>query len=86
MSSEERQQILKMVEDGKINSDEAIKLMKALDESSVEMEIIAGAPASSSGAEAGPDPARKTPAPEFEEVARRARRLWQVPMWIGVLV
>ncbi len=34
MSSEERQQILKMVEDGKISADEAMKLMKALDESS----------------------------------------------------
>ncbi len=40
MSSEERQQILKMVEDGKISADEAMKLMKALDELSVEMEII----------------------------------------------
>jgi len=93
MSSEERQQILKMVEDGKINPDEAMQLMKALDESSVEMEIIeapssrlgTGAPASSSGSEAGSD-SRKTPAPEFEEVARRAHRLWQIPMWIGVLI
>jgi len=32
MSSEERQQILKMVADGKISADEAMKLMKALDE------------------------------------------------------
>ena len=56
MSSEERQQILKMVEDGKISADEAMKLMKALDESSVEMEIIeARAPASSSGPEAESD-------------------------------
>ena len=94
MSSEERQQILKMVEDGKINPDEAMKLMKALDESSVDMEIIeapssrleTGAPASSSGTDAGPNPATKTPAPEFEEVAHQARRLWQIPMWIGVLV
>ena len=34
MSSEERQQILKMIEDGKISADEAMKLIKALDESS----------------------------------------------------
>lgn len=85
MSSEERQQILKMVEDGKINSDEAMKLMKALDESSVEMEIIETAPASSSGPEAESD-SKKPNAPEFEEVARRARRLWQIPLWIGVLI
>jgi hypothetical protein len=101
MSSEERQQILKMVEDGKISADEAMKLMKALDESSVEMEIIeapssvlgTGAPASSSGpfdfAQGRPQAesdSTKPNAPEFEEVARRARRLWQIPLWIGVLI
>ncbi|HEY9152552.1 MAG TPA: hypothetical protein VIN60_06670, partial [Anaerolineales bacterium] len=85
MSSEERQQILKMVEDGKISADEAMKLMKALDESSVEMEIIEAAPTSSSGTEAESD-SKKPNAPEFEEVARRARRLWQIPLWIGVLI
>ncbi len=85
MSSEERQQILKMVEDGKISADEAMKLMKVLDESSVEMEIIEAAPASSSGPEAGSD-SQKPNAPEFEEVARKARRLWQIPMWIGVFL
>jgi len=83
MSSEERQQILKMVEDGKISADEAMKLMKALNESSVEMEIIEAAPASSSGPEAESD-SKRPHAPEFEEVARRARRLWQIPLWIGV--
>ena len=85
MSSEERKQILKMVEDGKISPDEAMKLMKAVDQSSVEMEIIEGAPASSSGPEAESDSKRPN-APEFEEVARRARRLWQIPLWIGVLI
>ena len=85
MSSEERQQILKMIEDGKISADEAMKLIKALDESSVEMEIIEAAPASSSGPEAETD-LKKPNAPEFEEVARRARRLWQIPLWIGVFI
>jgi len=101
MSSEERQQILKMVEDGKTSADEAMKLMKALDESSVEMEIIeapssvlgTGAPASkpalseveASGPQAESD-STKPNAPEFEEVARRARRLWQIPLWIGVTI
>ena len=85
MSSEERQQILKMVENGKISADEAMKLMKALDESSVEMEIIEGAPASSSGPEAESN-SKKPNAPEFEEVAHRARQLWQIPLWIGVTI
>lgn len=85
MSSEERQQIIKMVADGKISADEAMKLMKALEASSVEMEIIEAAPASSSGPDAESD-SEKPNAPEFEEVARRARRLWQIPLWSGVLI
>jgi len=83
MSSEERTQILKMVEDGKISAEEAMKLIKTLEDSSVEMEIIEAAPASSSGPEA--DSASEKPkAPEFEKVARQARRLCQIPLWIGV--
>jgi hypothetical protein len=85
MSSEERQQILKMVEEGKISADDAMKLMKALDESSIEMEIISTAPASSSGLEADSD-STKPNASEFEEVARKAQRLWQIPLWIGVFI
>ena len=69
MFAEERQQILKMVADGKISADEAMKLMKVLDESSIEMEIIEAAPASSSGPDAGSN-SRKPNAPEFEEVAQ----------------
>lgn len=52
MSSEEQTQILKMVEDGKISVEEAMKLIKTLEETNVEMEIIETAPASSSGPEA----------------------------------
>ena len=70
MASKERQQILKMVEDGKISADEAMKLMKALDELSMEMEVIEAAPASSSGPEAESN-SKKPNAPEFEEVARQ---------------
>lgn len=83
MSSEERTQILKMVENGKISAEDAMKLIKALDESSAEMEIIETAPASSPGPEADSQ-SKKSQAPEFEKVARRARRLWQIPLWIGV--
>jgi hypothetical protein len=85
MSSEDRQQILKMVEQGRISADEAMKLMKALEESSVEMEIIESAPASSPGPEAD-SRSQKSQAPEFEKVAQQARRLSQIPLWIGVLI
>ena len=91
MSSEEQKQILKMVEDGRISAEEAMKLIKALEESDMEMEIIEAAPASSSGpfdaAQGRPETdsdTEKPNAPEFEEVARKARRLWQIPLWFGV--
>ena len=77
MSSEEQKQILKMVEDGRISAEEAMELIKALEESDVEMEIIEAAPASSSGpfdaAQDRPETdsdTEKPNAPEFEEVAR----------------
>ena len=91
MSSEEQKQILKMVEDGRISAEEAMKLIKALEESDMEMEIIEAAPASSSGpfdaAQGRPETdsdTEKPNAPEFKEVARKARRLWQIPLWFGV--
>ncbi len=93
MSSEEQKQILKMVEDGRISAEEAMKLIKALEESDVEMEIIEAAPASSSGpfdaAQDKPEAdstSSKVNAPEFEEVARKAKRLWEIPLWFGVVI
>jgi hypothetical protein len=79
MSSEEKRQILKMVQDGKITADEAMKLIKALEQDSEaaepEMEVYQAAPGSGS---------EKTDAPEFEEVKERARRFAMIPLWIGV--
>ena len=72
MSSEEQRRILKMVEDGKISADEAMTLIRALEQ---EAEIVEAAPVSSS---------ERIEAPEFEEVKRRARRFAMIPLWIGV--
>ena len=78
MSSDEQKQILKMVEDGKISADEAMKLIKALEETPAEdeIEVIETEAGSDQGGSAGP---------EFEEVKARARRFAMVPLWIGVL-
>lgn len=76
MSSEEQKQILKMVEAGKISAAEAMQLIKALESSSTELEILE-APAEGQAA---------APAAEFERVAGRARQLWQIPLWGGILV
>ncbi|MEZ0395301.1 MAG: hypothetical protein ABWK53_02530 [Anaerolineales bacterium] len=88
MTSQEREQILKMVAEGKITAEEGLKLMQALEqlppeeaeaaEESAE-EVGAGAEwqAERSGLEAEPRIAR---------VKATARRLWQIPLWIGVAV
>ena len=46
MSSEEQRRILKMVEDGKISADEAMILIRALEQESpeAEMEVFEAAP------------------------------------------
>ena len=77
MSSDEQKQILKMVEDGKISADEAMTLIRALEEASVEdeIEVIETEADSDQGRSAGP---------EFEEVKARARRFAMIPVWIGV--
>ena len=78
MSSEERKQILKMVEDGRISAEEAAKLMRALDESAEEqIDVIEAAPDFGS---------EKTAAPEFDEVRKRAQRFAMIPLWIGVFL
>lgn len=77
MSSEEQRQILKMVEDGKISADEAMTLIRALEQASAEAEteVFEAAPAAGS---------ERTEAPEFDEVKARARRFAMIPLWIGV--
>jgi hypothetical protein len=74
MSSEERQQILKMVEEGKISPEEAMRLMKALDDAAADEpdEIIAPLG----------EPSR--PDPDLGRLADKARSLWLIPLWIGI--
>lgn len=83
MSSEERQRILKMVEDGKISADDAMILFRALEENAEpEMEVYQPEPAP--GGDGGDFNSRPADAPEFEEVKARARKFAQIPLWIGV--
>lgn len=101
MTDSERQQILKMIEEGKITPDEGLKLMQALDEVPLDEEPAALPPAPDSPmgeADADAEPSFITdPIGEAdEERARREsffagkvnrfRRLWMIPMTLGVLV
>ena len=83
MSSEERQRILKMVEDGKISADEAMTLIRALEENA-EPALEVYQPESAAGGEGGGFTSQPVDAPEFEEVKQRARKFAQIPLWIGV--
>ncbi len=83
--TDEQKRVLKMVEDGKISAEEAMQLMKALEQAAAEdrIEIIEAESGSSS------DQSReffneKVHAPEFEKVRNSARRFAAIPLWIGV--
>ncbi len=77
MSSDEQKQILKMVEDGKITAEDAVNLMKALEESQSEDNVPPFEPESGPGVDSEPDPG-------LAATADKARSLWQIPVWIGV--
>ena len=83
MSSEERKQILQMVADGKITAEEALSLIKELEDSAgAESEVYEAGPGSGFEKEAGFS--SHDSAPDLERTAAQARRLWQIPLWIGV--
>jgi hypothetical protein len=97
MTDQEREQVLKMIESGKISPEDGLKLMRTLDQSPAEDESpvrkLGKAP------DAGPDPAAENKSTEsqsekssFENDPRIARvkslvhRLWQIPLWIGITI
>ena len=78
MSSEEKKKILQMVEDGKITAEEAVTLMKALEEDPVEDEV--------EFIEAEAEPGPTYDAKEFEEVKARVRKYISIPLGFGVVM
>jgi len=90
MTDQERNQVLKMIADGRITPEEGLKLMQALDQENPAEQL----PTASS---AVPDP--KNEAPQADEKASQSgfaadarmerlksnvRRLWQIPLWVGI--
>ena len=88
MTDSERQQILKMIDDGKISAEQGLTLMQALegvpdddqdlDESSI-IDVIQPDAGSRESEPAHSDP-------EFDRKLNRLRMLWVVPLWVGVIV
>jgi len=78
MSSDEEKQILKMVEAGTISAEEAMTLIKALEDASAEdeVEVIETEADTGAGRSAGS---------EFEEIKARAQKFAMLPLWIGVV-
>jgi hypothetical protein len=81
MTDTERQQVLKMVEDGKITAEEGLKLMQALDEDSAteELDVVETGPGGEAAGEGGGGA-------EFDRRIGRFRHLWMIPLGAGVLL
>jgi hypothetical protein len=84
MTDKEREQILKMIEEGKISPEEGLKLMQVLDQESPEDETPASEAAASAGSEPHAETSGMEADPRIARIKSIARRFWQVPLWIGV--
>lgn len=88
MTDQERNQILKMIEEGKITPEEGLELMQTLEKSTPDDQVPA--PAAETGKRSGMDgQAEKSGMevdPRIARVKSTAQRLWQVPLWIGVAI
>jgi hypothetical protein len=78
MSSEEKKKILQMIEDGKISPEDAVTLIKALEENPVDDEA--------EYTETEVIPGSTYDAHEFEEVKARARKYASIPLGVGVVL
>jgi hypothetical protein len=97
MTDQEREQVLKMIENGKISPEDGLKLMQTLEQSRAEDEVTAEPTVT--GAGSGPEAATKLNGgeaqtekssfetdPRIDRVKSTVRRLWQIPLWTGVLI
>ena len=93
MIDSERNQVLKMIVDGKITPEEGLTLLQALDQNPAEDESTIGeaeaGPTSGPAAAAGKSEAQteKSNLEADQHIARvksTAQCLWQIPLWIGI--
>jgi hypothetical protein len=73
-----------MVEAGKISAEEALSLIRELEQDSAEAEPETYETESGAGPEVHSGFSSSNSAPELERTAEKARSLWQIPLWIGV--
>jgi hypothetical protein len=98
MTDQERNQVLKMIADGKITPEEGLHLFQALDQEPADEQ----APTVESSSEPAPpvsgapdeetitvEPAEKPGLgadPRLEQLKNTVRRFWQIPLWVGILI
>ena len=87
MTDQERNQVLKMIEEGKITPEQGLQLMQALDQQVPDLESAA-LPAAPVVESAQGDASAHTPEPDshVERLKAKARRLWQIPLWAGIFI
>jgi hypothetical protein len=89
MTDPERNQILKMISDGRISPEEGLQLMQALDQQGP-AEISAPVPEVPAGEATASEAHAEKPGlaadPRIERVKSTVRRLWQIPLWIGIAI
>jgi hypothetical protein len=97
MTDQERAQVLKMIETGRITPEEGLKLMQTLDENPVIDEIkseptaevpesVSEERANENGSKTEGEKSNFEIDPRIARVKSVARRLWQIPLWLGVLI
>jgi len=95
MTDQEREQVLKMIENGTISPEDGLKLMQTLDQSPAEDEVPAARTEKGTGFTpeeaakdngAGAEKSSFEKDPRIERVKSTVRRLWQIPLWIGVAI
>jgi hypothetical protein len=84
MTASERSQILKMIEDGKISPEEGLRLMQVLEEEPVEDRQ--GSEAAQPSAPHLDFQTSADPDPVISETVAKARSLWMIPLFIGVVI
>ena len=77
MSEEEKKEILKMVEEGKITAEEAIELLRAIEADAANEEAEAFSTESSENYERDEDL-------NLNAIADKVRGFWRIPLWVGI--
>jgi hypothetical protein len=97
MTDQERQQVLKMIENGTISPEDGLKLMETLDRVPVDEATGIVASPQEEGSIPGQEKAEEKPAeqaerssfefdPRIEKVKSTVASLWQIPLWIGIFI